>query len=119
MSDPDWKHAILYARPDMEPAAPDDQSGDGAELVALMERFGGRCWYCGCRLTHGAIVGSSITREHLLPKARGGGNEASNIVAACRSCNVRKQAKTVEEYRASLSRLIGTDVVFYGEGPHQ
>lgn len=120
MSDPNdesWKLELLAARPDMEPMLPEDDCGDGSALLALMERSGGRCWYCGCRLTFGgASAGTSITREHLLPRSRGGSGRAANIVGACRACNTSKQAKTVEEYRESLSqRLGGSAVMFFGE----
>ena len=110
MTDESWKLQVLADRPDLELQAPDDEPGDGSELVALMEASGGRCWYCGCQLKHG-VGPTSITREHLLPRARGGSNRRENIVAACRSCNVSKQAKTVEEYRASL----GGFTIFFGE----
>lgn len=110
----DWKRALLDDRPEMGPPPTDDEPGDGAALKALMEASGGRCWYCGCQMTFG-VVGTSITREHLLPTVRGGSNKRDNIVGACRSCNVRKQGRTVEEYRSSLAALTGQPVVFYGE----
>lgn len=109
--DESWKFELLAARPDTEPSQPDDEIGDGSALIALMEASGGRCWYCGCEMTFGgAGIGTSITREHLLPRARGGNNKASNIVGACRSCNVSKHAKTVDEFRSFRGVA-----VFYGE----
>jgi len=110
--DETWKLELLATRPDRIEELPDDYSADdGSVLVALMEASGGRCWYCGCQMTFGgAGVGNSITREHLLPRARGGSNRAENIVAACRACNVSKQAKTVEEFRVYRG-----GVVFYSE----
>lgn len=109
--DESWKLALLATRPDSIEVVEDGDADDGSALAALMEVSGGRCWYCGCHLTYGgAGVGTSITREHLLPRARGGSNKASNIVAACRACNVSKQAKTVEEFRVYRG-----GVVFFGE----
>lgn len=107
-----WKLELLATRPDFIDELPDDGStDDGSALVALMEACDGRCWYCGCAMTYGrADVGNSITREHKLPRARGGTNKADNIVGACRSCNVSKQAKTIEEYRAYCGGM-----TFFGE----
>lgn len=115
MADDGWKQALLDQRPDM-PSSPleDEENGDGAALIALMAESGGRCWYCGCQMTYG-VGGASISREHLLPRARGGGNDTGNVVGACRACNTRKQARTVDEYRAALSRMTGGTVTFYGE----
>lgn len=30
------------------------------------------------------------TRDHIIPRAKGGSSERGNIVAACAACNVRK-----------------------------
>jgi 5-methylcytosine-specific restriction endonuclease McrA len=111
-NDERWKLDLLASKPDMAPRQVDDCSiGDGSALAALMETSGGHCWYCGVLLTYGgAGVGSSITRDHLVPRARGGSNRPDNIVAACRSCNVSKQAKSVEDFRAYRG-----GVVFHGE----
>ncbi|RYE38414.1 MAG: HNH endonuclease [Hyphomicrobiales bacterium] len=110
--DESWKLELLASRPDHFDGVCADDDGstdDGSGLVQLMQACGGRCWFCGCQMNYGN-EGSSITREHLLPRARGGGNKADNIVGACRSCNVSKQAKTVEEFRAYRGV-----VAFYGE----
>jgi 5-methylcytosine-specific restriction endonuclease McrA len=109
--DESWKLELLATRPDTIDELPSDEIDDGSALAALMEASGGRCWYCGCKMTFGgAGIGASITREHMLPRARGGSNKPSNIVAACRACNVSKQAKTVEEFRTFRGV-----VEFYGE----
>jgi len=38
-----------------------------------------------------------LTRDHLLPMSRGGGNEWTNCVTACSSCNTRKGNRLPEE----------------------
>jgi 5-methylcytosine-specific restriction endonuclease McrA len=38
-----------------------------------------------------------------VPLCRGGSNEISNILPACRHCNRRKHRKTEEEFRALLA----------------
>lgn len=45
----------------------------------------GPCHYCGSR--------TQITRDHIVPRSRGGTNFAWNLVAACYRCNQRKADK--------------------------
>lgn len=49
----------------------------------------GECSYCG---------GPAQTRDHVVPRSRGGSDEPSNIVLACYSCNASKGARTPEEW---------------------
>jgi len=48
------------------------------------------CAYCG--------TDEDLTTDHVMPRSRGGGNETSNKVWACRSCNSAKGARTPEEW---------------------
>lgn len=55
----------------------------------LFARDGYTCQYCGryqTQLRHREC----LTRDHLVPLSRGGGNEWTNVVTACSSCNTRK-----------------------------
>jgi hypothetical protein len=70
----------------------DDQSA--ATLLAILDE---PCTYCGST--------EAITIEHRMPLIRGGTNELSNLAAACKSCNSRKQDLTEEEYRAKLETV--------------
>ena len=54
--------------------------------VFLRDRF--RCQYCGEQ-----HVSSDLTFDHVVPRARGGITEWSNVVAACSPCNVLKDDK--------------------------
>jgi len=67
------------------------------EWLACLSHFDGRCYYCGERLTAG-----TRTRDHLIPIVKGGTNDISNIVPACRSCNCRKNSRTPDEYFADF-----------------
>lgn len=53
-----------------------------------------RCWYCGTALTE-----KNGTTDHIQPRARGGSNDPSNLVACCKSCNFTKNAHSLEEFR--------------------
>ena len=54
-----------------------------------------RCAYCRCGLDE-----KTATRDHVVPLARGGSNDISNIAVACASCNKKKHAKTADEFMA-------------------
>ncbi|KRG53924.1 hypothetical protein ABB22_17275 [Stenotrophomonas nitritireducens] len=44
-----------------------------------------RCHYCGAQLTQEAV-----TREHIRPLSKGGDDSSTNIVFACRCCNLQR-----------------------------
>lgn len=50
------------------------------------------CTYCGTE--------DDLTRDHVMPKSRGGANDDENKVWACRSCNSAKGDRTPEEWLA-------------------
>jgi 5-methylcytosine-specific restriction endonuclease McrA len=55
----------------------------------LFARDGYRCQYC-LRGQFELRPRECLTRDHLIPLSRGGGNEWANVVTACSSCNTRK-----------------------------
>lgn len=61
------------------------------QLKRLRKRFGGRCFYCRVDLTLPREPNSRkktrVTRDHLIPKSRGGRQGNPNVVAACYACN--------------------------------
>jgi 5-methylcytosine-specific restriction endonuclease McrA len=65
------------------------------EWEALLKAHDGRCAYCGST--------GRIEADHRVPLCRGGSNEISNIIPACRPCNRRKHRKTELEFRALLA----------------
>lgn len=50
----------------------------------LIELAGGRCTWCGYEL---ARTGARPTRDHLIPRIKGGPTRLENEVASCSSCN--------------------------------
>lgn len=61
-----------------------------AEYEDILERYGYACAYCG-------RSDVELEKEHIIPVAQGGGFTKDNIVPACKSCNLRKWAKTPEQ----------------------
>lgn len=51
----------------------------------ILRRDNHTCRYCGLR-----AADTELTVDHVLPVALGGGDEATNLVAACRDCNAGK-----------------------------
>ena len=60
----------------------------------LYRRQQGRCLYCGSRQRM-----DLMDIDHKVPLARGGSNQRNNLQLLCRTCNVRKGARTDREFR--------------------
>ncbi len=58
----------------------------------LFQRDHYLCCYCGARKPVHAL-----TRDHVRPFSRGGRDSWKNVVTACRACNQRKGADTLEK----------------------
>lgn len=64
--------------------------------LAIYIRDGFTCAYCGRDLKGAAPA--EVNLDHLLPRVAGGGNEATNLITACRSCNCSRQDKPWIDY---------------------
>ncbi|MFQ5551729.1 MAG: HNH endonuclease [Gemmatimonadales bacterium] len=62
----------------------------------LFARDGYRCQYCGRHRSD--LKGRQfLTRDHILPISRGGGNTWDNVVTSCSPCNNRKGSRLPSE----------------------
>lgn len=50
------------------------------------------CAYCGQTYHH-----SKLSRDHIVPKSKGGSDTWMNVVTACKDCNCYKDDKTLEQ----------------------
>lgn len=77
---------------------------EGEEWSAIKnfvhEANGWQCVYCGCETALYAVC------DHVIPLARGGTNDPTNLVTSCNSCNSSKGMLTVYEFYEKL-RLVG------------
>lgn len=64
----------------------------GRAFDRLLKKRGNRCFYCG-----GVMSESTMTIEHLKPKAKGGTDKISNVYLAHESCNRAAGHKSVDE----------------------
>jgi 5-methylcytosine-specific restriction endonuclease McrA len=55
------------------------------------------CMYCGNEYPE-----YGLTRDHVVPLSRGGRDQWSNVVTACRLCNTRKGNRTPEQAKMQI-----------------
>jgi 5-methylcytosine-specific restriction endonuclease McrA len=65
-----------------------------ADLLAWKRAQPKVCYWCGKKCAKNSTV------DHYVALSKGGKHEASNLVIACRPCNVKKSAKDPEQFRA-------------------
>jgi hypothetical protein len=70
--------------------------------LRIWERDDKKCWYCGRpTVMHGDVKNPRLaTIDHLIPRARGGTNDDTNVVSACKRCNELKGMLTEAEFRS-------------------
>jgi hypothetical protein len=68
--------------------------------TALFARDNFLCMYCAKQFTS-----SQLTRDHIIPRSRGGEDKWENVVAACRRCNQHKADLLLEEINIDLVAL--------------
>ena len=56
------------------------------------------CAYCGGHFPNG----NHLSRDHILPKSKGGIDDWMNVVTACKKCNTHKGNKTLKEAKLEL-----------------
>ncbi len=57
----------------------------------LLEKWGRTCTYCGKE-------NIPLQIEHIVPRAKGGSNRASNLCLACEKCNTAKGTKDIKDF---------------------
>ena len=61
----------------------------------LYKLYGGHCFYCLCEIERAS---ENDTRDHIIPKVRGGANSLNNYVLACKPCNNERGSKQAVRY---------------------
>ena len=65
------------------------------EWQGLLEAHGFACLYCG-------RTDVPLTRDHVVPVARGGSELIENLAPACKRCNASKNDRTLREYAEAI-----------------
>lgn len=64
------------------------------------------CHYCQCILNFDGPSSknkSYATKDHIIPKSKGGTHDPENIVIACQKCNHLKANKSYEEFKKQMA----------------
>lgn len=75
------------------------EKGAGGTIIKkdvdkLFEEFGKMCYYCR--------ISKATSLDHVTPISKGGTNNINNLVPACISCNSKKGAKLLIEWKPML-----------------
>lgn len=79
------KWAELWLKGSRRPAIPK------RILSEVWDRYGACCVYCGDQ-------SGPFDVDHVMPRSRGGSDDAENLVIACSHCNRSKGSRTPEEW---------------------
>ena len=101
-----WAAIYRSRHPDRVKARHDTRKGKGkyapsddwtfADLQLQIKSQRDRCWWCSKKLK------GKYEIDHVIPLARGGTNNARNIVISCPMCNRRKGSKLPQEFMGRL-----------------
>ncbi len=85
-----------------------------SQVIRQYARQGNACAYCKQQ-----AIGLPDP-EHIVPLSRGGRNDMSNLVAACRACNTDKSNLLLHEWEASRRKrgLTPVDTTLRGDAYH-
>jgi len=71
------------------------------DIAALIVRDGSRCAWCSRRL---GLAVDDCTREHVIPRSRGGHDVLDNYLLACRPCNRSRRSRNALIWLTSCER---------------
>lgn len=80
---------------------PEGLSKSQRRMWRLLNRHGWKCYYC-----HKRLLLRDATRDHKIPKSKGGGGGYKNLVPCCQKCNEEKADKPVKKYQKELRERV-------------
>ena len=86
------------------------QLGSNNKNLFIRDRY--TCQYCGRHKKKLLELGIKLTRDHVLPRDRGGKDVWENVVTACESCNNKKANNTLAQLGITLPKRPYTPTVF-------
>jgi 5-methylcytosine-specific restriction endonuclease McrA len=97
-NNPDKVRAYCHRRRAIKMAV--DGKYTAADIQRQGDSQGWKCWWRapGCLIN----CKDNYHVDHLVPLSRGGHNNPSNLVISCPTCNLKKHAKTPDEFAGRL-----------------
>lgn len=93
-----------------------------SKRMAVWNKTGGKCWYCGIDIQpfdivkfsvqdkysnfHIKIPPNTFVVDHIIPLSFGGKSDIDNLAPACSTCNGSKKNKSLEEFRFLRERQL-------------
>jgi hypothetical protein len=74
--------------------------------LAIYLRDGCACAWCGSSVEQGA----QLTLDHLVPHAKGGSNDETNLVTACQRCNSSRGMRSLPKFAAAVAAYVNHGV---------
>jgi 5-methylcytosine-specific restriction endonuclease McrA len=71
-------------------------------LTELFNRQSGFCAYCDTKMTLEIGHRHTATKDHVVPKSRGGNSNIYNLVASCYDCNQKKADKPLYQFLSEV-----------------
>lgn len=79
--------------------------GIDSNIARHVRENGGMCFWCGTSL-EGQTGVNGAHADHVVPRAKGGGDNIANLVPSCSACNRKKRSADPVEY----AKAVGADV---------
>jgi 5-methylcytosine-specific restriction endonuclease McrA len=97
----DGKRTPIYKVENLE-----QHAGAKLTLSFAFQKYGGTCFYCR-KSFKPAAISQDITRDHIQPRSKGGGDHLHNLVIACGGCNRNKKDKELaRSHRDAADRYL-------------
>jgi hypothetical protein len=78
---------------------PGHRHASAEQRQEIYKRDGGRCVYCGVRLTR-----SAFHSDHVVAYSKRGGTVVANLAVSCGPCNMAKQAMSAESFQRVIKK---------------
>lgn len=75
--------------------------------LAIYLRDGCACVWCGAKVEEGA----QLTLDHVVVHSKGGTNEATNLVTACKHCNDSRGARNATKFSEVVAAYVNHGVL--------
>lgn len=106
-----WQHELERQRIAAQERRKKRKSFTKKERMAVYEKYGGHCAYCGCEIDykdmqvdHAVPVNGGPQSDLMLRE--GTMNNTDNLMPACRQCNFYKEASDIENFRWKIREVL-------------